>query len=101
MRRLEANFPRTCRKFPEFLRLMASLAAERKEQEILKSCQASLENLAVGDKGLAGFVRNLPRYLHWMFPHRKLLTRVWRRKHRIPGKVMDILMRLATGRSSP
>jgi hypothetical protein len=99
LNRIEARFPRMCEKFPEFLRLRAILAAERNEPETLRRCKANLERLVVQEKGLAGFLRMLRRYLHRGFPLKRQLKRVWTRKHRIPGKLVDILMRLATGRA--
>ncbi len=100
LERIGADFPRMCGKFPEFLRLRAMLAAERNEEKILNNCEACLQRLAVRENSL-GVVERLVRYLHWGFPLRRLLERVWRRKHRIPRKLADILMRLAAGRSGP
>ena len=99
LQRLETSFPRMCEKFPEFLRLKGKLAAERNERETLRSCEASLEKLAARKKGLPGLLTRSRRYLHWGFPLARLLKRAWKRKHRIPRKLSDVLMRLASGRS--
>lgn len=99
LNRIEADFPRMCETFPEFLRLRRKLAAERNEQQIQRRCDASLVKLSIQEKGLAGFLKMLRRYLHWGFPLSKQLERIWKRKHRIPRKLADLLMRLAAGRS--
>ena len=101
--RVERRFPRMCNKFPEFLRLRAKLAVEKNERETLARCKASLERLAVQEKGVAGVMKRLRRYLHWGFPLKRLLWKrlkfVWERKHRIPRKLAKILMGLSAGRS--
>jgi hypothetical protein len=101
LNRIEAGFPRMCEKFPEFLWLRQKLAAERNEREIQRRCEASLEKLAIQEKGLAGFLRMLRRNLHRSFPLAMQLKRVWKRKHKIPRKLADIVIRLAAGRSGP
>ena len=90
-----------CEKFPEFLRLKAKLATERNEWDIQRNCESSLEKLAIQEKGFAGILRMFRRYLHRSFPLAKQLKRIWVRKHRIPRKLADVLMRLAAGRSGP
>lgn len=97
--RIEVAFPRMCEKFPEFLRLRRKLAAETNDLETQRSCEASLEKLAMQEKGGAGLLRTLRRYLHWGFPLVKELKRLWKRKHRIPRKMVDALRQLTPGRS--
>jgi hypothetical protein len=96
--RLEAAFPRLCEKFPEFLRLRAKLAAERNEQEILSGSIANLKKLTVQGKGFAGFPIMLVRRWHWSYQLRmrtwNQFKRVWMFKHRIPGKLVSVVMRL-------
>ena len=106
LQRVETNFPRMCERFPEFLRLKARLAAERNELDILRSCEAKLERLAIQEKGFAGFLRMLRRYLHRGFPLIMRLKRMWkwlgllwRFRYRIPRKLVDILSGLTAGRS--
>lgn len=101
--RIDTAFPRMCKKFPEFLRLRAKLAAKRNERQILRSCEANLEQLAAQERGLAGFLRMLRRCWHWGFPRR---MRVWKRlkaicKNRVPGKLVRIVMRRAQERTAP
>jgi len=98
LNRIEASFPRMCEKFPEFLRLRRKLAAERNEWKVQRSCEASLERLAVQEKGAAGFLRMLRRNLHRSFPLAKQLKHIWKRKHRIPRKLVDLLSSFAQGR---
>jgi hypothetical protein len=103
LHRVETSFPRMCEKFPEFLRLRAKLAAERNEREILTSCKANLKTLTAQGKGFAGISTILKRRWHWSYPLRmrvwKRLIYIWGRKHRIPGKLVKILMRPAQRRS--
>ena len=93
--RIEAAFPRMCKKFPEFLQLRARLAAERNERRIQRGCEADLGQLLGQRRGFAEFLRMLKRYWHWSFPSR---MRAWQRfkaicKNRIPGGIMRILLR--------
>jgi len=80
------------------LRLREKLAAERNEREAQRNCRASLEKLAPEEKERAGLLSRLKRYLHWSFPLKWQLKYVLKRKHRIPRKLADIVLRLALKR---
>ena len=101
--RLEAAFPRLCEKFPEFLRFRAKMAISRDERQILERCEANLERLVANEQGLSGFLAMSKRYWHRSFPlrlrARLWLKLIWKHKHRIPGKLVKILMRPAQRRS--
>jgi len=85
LHRVETCFPRTCGKFPEFLRLRAKLAVERNEQDILARCKVHLQKLRPVSRS------RLVRRWHRSYPLRmrvwKRLNYIWERKHRIPGKL--------------
>ena len=101
--RIETNFPRMCKRFPEFLRLRAKLAVERNEWKILASCEANLKKLTVQGKRFARFSAILKQRWHWTYSIRrhvwKRLIHIWERKHRILGKLVKILTRPAPRRS--
>ena len=89
LQRLEANFPDACGKFPELLRLRKKLAAARSDDKNRKSCEDRLQALAAQKKG--GFAAALMRYLHRGYPLAMWLKYVWKRKHRIPRKLMVLI----------
>jgi hypothetical protein len=104
LERIEANFPRMCARFPEFLRLRMALAAARNEAYIFNRCNTNL-SLVNLERGRSNPVRSMTRYLAWGFPTAmrlksmwKLLKDYWKRKHRIPRKLAQVLRRLAFGR---
>ncbi|MBI4294365.1 MAG: hypothetical protein HY661_23035 [Betaproteobacteria bacterium] len=96
--RIEANFPRMCAKFPEYLRLKERLARKTNEKAALRATQADLESLAAREKS-DPLSRTLKRYLLRGFPVAMELKRAWRRKHRIPRKLRQLARRYAFRRN--
>ncbi|MBI3044297.1 MAG: hypothetical protein HYY78_15860 [Betaproteobacteria bacterium] len=96
LERIEANFPRMCERFPEFLRLRMALASSRKDLRTVERCKANLMQISDRDRGYAGLVRSVKRYLARGFPAATRLKYFWNRKHRIPQKLVSLLRRPAS-----
>ena len=87
LERLTANFPDTCGKFPELLQLRRKLASVRNDEKARQSCEDSLQALPARD-GIAATIR---RHLHRSYPLAMRLKYVWKRKHRIPRKLLALV----------
>ncbi len=93
LKRIEANFPRMCANYPEFLRLRGMLAVDRNEWGVFRECEANLQRLAAGDRVHARAVRTLRRYLVWGLPIKKRMRYIWKNRHYIPWKLKSVLRR--------
>jgi hypothetical protein len=99
--RIEANFPRLCRRFPEFLRLRIALAAAQNDARTLDCCRADLAQLLTLERQQAAPARTAKRFLARGYPAAmrakaiaRLLREYWRHKHRIPRKLLGITRQL-------
>jgi hypothetical protein len=90
--RIEANFPRVCRRFPEFLRLRRELASARGDVQTAARCKDDLVRLAAAKAGgVRGWLR---RFLARGFPLATRIKYLWTRKHRIPAKLVEAARQL-------
>lgn len=79
-RRLQENFPRLCARFPEFLELDAALSG-RPGQDLRHPASPAARLLRAWRRGY-------PLRMHI----RRQLASVWERKHRIPGRLIKLLL---------
>ncbi len=101
MHRVETNFPTICRRFPEFLRLKAHLAFERKDWRSFRSAGAQIAKLGIKG-GFGPVLRELAR--PWLLPWHnnrlgEQLAYLWQRKHRILPVMIVRLKSLSSGRT--
>lgn len=96
LERIEANFPRLCAKFPEFLRLRLELASKRNDLQAIETCQAKLAELAARERGLPGLARAVRRFVARGFPAAMRFKYLWKRKHRIPVKLAQFIRQVAS-----
>jgi hypothetical protein len=94
LRRMEANFPDVCARFPEFLRLRGMLAARNNEWSVARACEAKLELLARDDKAQARAARLIRRYLVWGMPLKSRVRWIWRNRRMIPWKLRQLRRRV-------
>jgi len=97
LRRIERNFPQVCAGFPEFLRVMGRLAAQRGDTATRCRCSAQLARLAEQKRGGALIKRWVGRFLARGYPLAMRLKHGWKRRHRIPRKLTQALRRLVVG----
>lgn len=98
--RAEANFPRLCRKFPEFLRLRREIAAARNDAQSIERCERDLAELAARDRERGGLARAVTRFLARGFPAAMRLRYFWKRKRRIPVKFARFVRQVASRQPS-
>lgn len=96
LERIEANFPRMCAKFPEFLEFQLALASARHDVQASERCKTNLANLALRKNEQGRLVRNVMRYLARGFPALSRLKSLWKRKHRIPKKLFGLAKQLTS-----
>lgn len=101
LQRIEYRFPRMCRRYPEFLRLKKRLAIEKMDKEALADCDEKIRTLTIQPQGFSSVACRLRDYWHWGYPGKLRARRiwaqilfVWERKHRIPGKMVQLSLRL-------
>src|SRR5258706_1502381 len=95
LERIEASFPRMCERFPEFLRLRMLLASTRHDVQTFEHSKLNLRKLVTREKRHASLLQSLTRYLARGFPAAMRLKYFWKRKHRIPHKLVNLLRHAA------
>jgi hypothetical protein len=97
LRRIETGFPRLSTRFAEFLRLRLRRAREQNDIVTVNTCRANLQKLSLSEKGLQGVYIKMQRYLRWAYPTAMSVKDIWKRKHRIPRRLVYILKQAARG----
>lgn len=96
LQHIETEFPRLSSYFPEFLHLKKKMAEERGDREAVQESLAGLDHLAAL-QGTSGSPARLRRHVYRLYPVTTQLERIWRRKHRIPHKLLQFLKRYTPG----
>lgn len=98
LKRISTNFPRTCRKFPEFLQLWMKVASPGTEQESANDTGVTPEKPEAPGKQRMRMTKKLKRYLRWGYPMARKMKHIWSRRHRIPRKLIEKLRGAAARR---
>jgi len=90
LERIESHFPRVCGRFREFLELRMALAAALNDVRLVEHCKSNLLRLSTEDRGNEGISASMTRLLAKEFPAVLRLGDFWKRKYRIPGRVVSL-----------
>lgn len=96
--RLEASFPRVCERFPEFLRLKMQIASARNDMAVTESCKSNLKQLAIEERESFILSESIMRFLVKKYPMTLRIVNFWKRKHRVPERLVVLLMSIWTRR---
>ncbi len=106
LERIERHFPRMCGQFPEFLQLKLALATGRNDPSAASYCKQRLALLSAQPNVHGPLIGPVVQYLTWGYPFvlkaKYILRRMkyfWRRRHRIPGKIVRIARGLMSRRT--
>lgn len=92
--RMEAQFPRVCSRFPEFLQLRGMLAVEHGELDVARACEGALRRVAREQPVQVRAERLVRRYQALAMPFSGRVRFLWKNRRLIPGKLKARARRL-------
>ena len=96
LKRIEASFPRACARFKDYLTFKKKLARLKGDREVLQKCDAALTAIHVPEGGVPKRIANaIIRLAKWSYPTLLKLRDIWKRKYRIPRRVLSLVKKSA------